>query len=204
SGTGTNAQALGRPVAGKTGTTDDYKSAWFIGYTPQLTTAVSMFKEDAKNAGLQSMQGVGGFSKVFGADMPTEVWTGYMSAALQGQPVQQFPPAPQLGHGSNEFGAPSATPSPSPSKPSATPSTSGTPSPTARPCRHHRKGCPSPSPTGSSGTTNGGTNGGWTGGTGGGGLLGGTTGGGNGNGGTTTGGTSSTPTNGPTRPGPGG
>ncbi|MES4889462.1 penicillin-binding transpeptidase domain-containing protein [Streptomyces sp. NPDC096012] len=55
-GTGTNAQALGRPAAGKTGTTDDYKSAWFIGYTPQLVTSVAMFKEDPKNAGLQSMQ----------------------------------------------------------------------------------------------------------------------------------------------------
>ncbi|OLZ68889.1 hypothetical protein AV521_18980 [Streptomyces sp. IMTB 2501] len=176
SGTGTNAQALGRPVAGKTGTTDDYKSAWFIGYTPQLTTAVSMFKEDPKNAGLQSMQGVGGFSKVFGADMPTEVWTGYMTAALQGQPVRQFPAAPSLGQGANEFGTPTATPKPTASSPSATPAT---PSPTPGDCHHRKKGCVSPSPTDTSGaTTTGGTDGGLTGGAGDGGLLGGTTGGG--------------------------
>ncbi|MFJ5531109.1 transglycosylase domain-containing protein [Streptomyces sp. NPDC093261] len=179
SGTGTNAQALGRPVAGKTGTTDDYKSAWFIGYTPQMVTAVSMFKEDPKNSGLQSMKGVGGFSKVFGADMPTEVWTGYMTAALQGQPVQQFPPAPTLGQSTDEYGAPSPTPSATAtqSTPTATPTAPDTPSPTG-PCHGHKKNCVSPSPTDTAGTTTGGTTGGTNGGAGDGGLLGGTTGGG--------------------------
>lgn len=168
-GTGTNAQDLGRPAAGKTGTTDDYKSAWFIGYTPQLTTAVSMFKEDPKNAGLQSMQGVGGYAKVFGADMPTEVWTGYMTAALQGQPVQQFPPAPQLGQSTDEYGAPSPTPSvtAAQSTPPATPTVPATPTPTTAPCRGHGKHCASSSPTDTAGTTAGT----------GGGLLGSTTGG---------------------------
>ncbi|MGW3133365.1 transglycosylase domain-containing protein [Streptomyces sp. NPDC001123] len=168
-GTGTNAQALGRPVAGKTGTTDDYKSAWFIGYTPQLTTAVSMFKENPKNAGLQSMQGVGGYAKVFGADMPTEVWTGYMTAALRGQPVQQFPPAPALGQSTDEYGAPSPTPSATaaPSTPTATPTAPAAPTPTTAPCHGHGKHCVSPSPTDTAGTTGGN----------GGGLLGGTTGG---------------------------
>ncbi|QNT90690.1 penicillin-binding protein [Streptomyces griseofuscus] len=168
-GTGTNAQALGRPAAGKTGTTDDYKSAWFIGYTPQLTTAVSMFKEDPKNAGLQSMQGVGGYAKVFGADMPTEVWTGYMTAALRGQPVQQFPPAPQLSQRTDEYGAPSPTPSATAaqSTPPATPTAPATPTPTTEPCHGHGKHCVSPSPTDTAGTTAGT----------GGGLLGGTTGG---------------------------
>ncbi|MFG3023163.1 transglycosylase domain-containing protein [Streptomyces sp. NPDC048254] len=168
-GTGTNAQALGRPAAGKTGTTDDYKSAWFIGYTPQLTTAVSMFKEDPKKAGLQSMQGVGGYAKVFGADMPTEVWTGYMTAALQGQPVQQFPPAPQLGQSTDEYGAPSPTPSATvpQSTPTATPTAPASPTPTTTPCHRHRRHCVSPSPTDTTGTTAGT----------GGGLLGGTTGG---------------------------
>ncbi|GAA0670104.1 transglycosylase domain-containing protein [Streptomyces thermocarboxydovorans] len=172
-GTGTNAQGLGRPAAGKTGTTDDYKSAWFIGYTPQLVTSVAMFKENPKNSGLQSMKGVGGFSKVFGADMPTEVWTNYMTAALQGQPVRKFPPAPSLGQGANEFGTPSATPSRTASSPSATPTTSTTPSSSSGPCYRHKKQCVSPSPTDTTGTTSGGT----TSGAGGGGLLGGTTGG---------------------------
>ncbi|MEV6118399.1 transglycosylase domain-containing protein [Streptomyces sp. NPDC052109] len=200
SGTGTNAQGLGRPAAGKTGTTDDYKSAWFIGYTPQLVTSVAMFKEDPKNAGLQSMQGVGGYSKVFGADMPTEVWTGYMTAALQGQPVQQFPSAPQLGHGTDEYGAPSPTPSATRSTPPATPSASDTPSPSTGACRHHGKQCPGPSPTDTSGTGAGGI-GGTTGGAGGGGLFGGA-GGGTSGGGTTGGGTTGGGTTGGTSPTP--
>ncbi len=128
-GTGTNAQALGRPVAGKTGTTDDYKSAWFIGYTPQLVTAVTMFKEDPQHPTLQSMSGVGGFTKVFGGVMPTEVWTRYMTEALRGMPALPFPAAPRLGLGADEPGAPSAAPSAAPG-----------PLPQAPPgaCRHRR------------------------------------------------------------------
>ncbi|WP_179381907.1 transglycosylase domain-containing protein [Streptomyces sp. SA15] len=145
-GTGTNALALGRPAAGKTGTTDDYKSAWFIGYTPQLSTAVTMFKEGSGNSGLKSMSGVGGYSKVFGADMPTQVWLGYMSAALQGQPVKPFPPAPSLGKGADENGAPSPTPSTSPTEsPSSAPSPSTpAPSPSLTPCSDIPGGCTSP------------------------------------------------------------
>lgn len=154
-GTGTNALALGRPAAGKTGTTDDYKSAWFIGYTPQLSTAVTMFKEGSGNSGLKSMSGVGGYSKVFGADMPTQVWLGYMSAALQGQPVKPFPPAPPLGNGANENGAPSPTLSAPPTEaPSSTPPPSApTPSPSTTPCSDIPGGCTSPTPATPSPTT---------------------------------------------------
>jgi membrane peptidoglycan carboxypeptidase len=111
-GTGTGAQALGRPAAGKTGTTDDYKSAWFVGYTPQLSTAVVLFKEDPQHPTLESMAGVGGYTKVFGGVMPTQVWTAYMKAALAGRPVVGFPSAPRLGKGADEPGArsPSASP----------------------------------------------------------------------------------------------
>ena len=142
-GTGTHARVLGRPVAGKTGTTDDYKSAWFIGYTPQMSTAVEMFKEKPSDGKLESMEGVGGYSKVFGADMPTQVWTGYMLAALSGQPVLNFQPPQQLGKGTNEPGAPSPSPSAS-TTPSATPS--GTP------CSQLTGGCGSPAPSPSQST----------------------------------------------------
>jgi membrane peptidoglycan carboxypeptidase len=148
-GTGTNALALGRPAAGKTGTTDDYKSAWFIGYTPQLSTAVTMFKETPSNSGLESMAGVGGYSKVFGADMPTQVWLGYMTAALQGRPVLTFPTPPSLAKGTDEDGAPSPSPSPTPSP---APSAASTPpAPTATPpskrCGHIPSNCTSPTST---------------------------------------------------------
>ena len=68
-GSGTSVLGIDRPVAGKTGTTDDYKSALFIGYTPQLSTAVMMYREDPSkgaNAPLMSMRGVGGYSLFYG------------------------------------------------------------------------------------------------------------------------------------------
>ncbi|MFC1417573.1 transglycosylase domain-containing protein [Streptacidiphilus cavernicola] len=113
-GTATAAQAIGRPAAGKTGTTDDYKSAWFIGYTPQLATAVAMFREDPKHPGMMSMVGTGTGQKTtfYGGALPTEVWTDYMSDALKGQSVMNFPPAPSLPKGANESGAPTPTPTP--------------------------------------------------------------------------------------------
>ncbi|MEU1596967.1 transglycosylase domain-containing protein [Streptomyces sp. NPDC005708] len=112
-GTGTKAQAVGRTAAGKTGTTDDYRSAWFIGYTPQLATSVLLFREDPNHPRLESLVGVGGLQKVFGGDIPTEIWTEYMRGALAGLPDAPFPAPASLGHGTNEYGAPS----PSPSKP---------------------------------------------------------------------------------------
>ncbi|MBF9068145.1 transglycosylase domain-containing protein [Streptacidiphilus fuscans] len=150
-GTGTNAQALGRPAAGKTGTTDDYKSAWFIGYTPQLSTSVVLYKEDPVKGQLESMAGVGGYPKVFGADMPTQVWTDYMSAALNTLPTVQFPtPQPFTQLGSNEPGmpAPSPTTQPTPTA-SATASASSTAStnPSGQPSD---TSSPSPSNTGCS------------------------------------------------------
>ena len=100
-GTGATARALGRPAAGKTGTTDDNKSAWFVGYTPQLATAVLMAKEDA--AGLPvSLSGTGGLATVTGGSYPAAIWTAYMTGALEGQPVVSLPePPPGATVGSN-------------------------------------------------------------------------------------------------------
>ena len=70
-GTGTPAQIPGRDVAGKTGTTDGNKSAWFVGYTPQLSTAVSMFRMDddetKKNREFLEMYGTGDEESIHGA-----------------------------------------------------------------------------------------------------------------------------------------
>ncbi|MFF7970779.1 penicillin-binding transpeptidase domain-containing protein [Streptomyces sp. NPDC007905] len=147
-GTGTKAQALGRTAAGKTGTTDDYRSAWFVGYTRRLATSVVLFREDPKHPQLQSLAGVGGLQKVFGGDIPTEIWTQYMRDALAGLPDAPFPAPAPLGHGTDEPGAPSPSlsPSPSPSTPPVKRSgntgkkpTPAQPTPTSRPaCRHHK------------------------------------------------------------------
>ncbi|MGW4567969.1 transglycosylase domain-containing protein, partial [Streptomyces sp. NPDC004561] len=146
-GTGTKAQALGRTAAGKTGTTDDYRSAWFIGYTHQLATSVVLFKEDPAHPQLQSLAGVGGLQKVFGGDIPTEIWTRYMGGALTGLPDLPFPAPEPLGHGADEPGLASASPSPNHTKHPGRPDRRR-PTPTPRPgfptfrpkCRHHQCG----------------------------------------------------------------
>jgi membrane peptidoglycan carboxypeptidase len=92
-GTGVRAKAIGRPAAGKTGTTDGNKSAWFAGYTPQLATAVMMVKQDAKGNPI-SLAGTGGMKSVTGGSFPALMWTAYMKAAHVGLPVLEFPPSP--------------------------------------------------------------------------------------------------------------
>jgi penicillin-binding protein 1A len=80
-GTGTQAQ-LGRPAAGKTGTTDDFADAWFAGYTPQLATVVWV----GHPRGRVPMLDVHGIA-VAGGTFPAAIWQGFMDAALAGQPV---------------------------------------------------------------------------------------------------------------------
>ncbi|MEW2129221.1 transglycosylase domain-containing protein [Streptomyces sp. NPDC005435] len=128
-GTGTKAKALGRTAAGKTGTTDKNKSAWFVGYTQQLSTSVAMFRENPENHTLLSMNGTAGADSIHGGDIPTLVWTEYMQAALQGKSDPGFPDPTKIGKVQDEAGAPSPTPSIS-LTPSATPTESPSPSPT--------------------------------------------------------------------------
>ncbi|MFD5651606.1 transglycosylase domain-containing protein [Streptomyces sp. NPDC127039] len=139
-GTGTNAQLPGREVAGKTGTTDGNKSAWFVGYTPQLSTAISMYRypddESIKNRTFLEMYGTGGEKQIHGASFPSTIWQDYMSDAVKGMKVEKFPKPEPIGEVVND--APSPTPTPSPS-PSASETEETTPSPT-----------PSPSDTGTS------------------------------------------------------
>ncbi|MER7758428.1 transglycosylase domain-containing protein [Streptomyces sp. NPDC097619] len=133
-GTGTKAKKLGRPAAGKTGTTDKNKSAWFVGYTPQLSTAVTLFRSDPSSKELLSMNGTGGVPSIHGGDIPAEIWVNYMIDAVKGTPEKDFPEAEEIGVDADADGAP--TPSPSPSieespEPSPSPSTpSKSPSPT--------------------------------------------------------------------------
>ncbi|MEZ7001995.1 transglycosylase domain-containing protein [Streptomyces sp. AD55] len=138
-GTGSNAQLPGRDVAGKTGTTDGNKSAWFVGYTPQLSTAISMFRypddETIKNRTFLEMFGTGGQKKIHGASFPSEIWHDYMEKALEGEKAERFPKPEPIGEIINDDPPPSPSPTPSETaeespSPSATP-TETTPSPTA-------------------------------------------------------------------------
>jgi penicillin-binding protein 1A len=90
-GTGTAAALADRPVAGKTGTAQSYHDAWFVGFTPQLATAVWMGNVD----GEVPMRNVGG-RNVTGGSYPTRIWHDFMATAMTGQPVMGFPaPVPR-------------------------------------------------------------------------------------------------------------
>ena len=93
-GTGQAALALDRPAAAKTGTTDDNKSAWFAGYTPQISAAVLMAKEDSSGIPI-SMSGTGGLTTVTGGSFPAAIWTAFMKGALKSEPVMEFPAPPE-------------------------------------------------------------------------------------------------------------
>src|SRR5262249_15239314 len=75
-GTGVAAN-IGRPAAGKTGTTQDFTDAWFCGYVPQLTTCVWV----GYNKGRVPMHDIEGFPDVYGGSIPAQIWHDYMSAA---------------------------------------------------------------------------------------------------------------------------
>ncbi len=127
-GTGRPAQALGRPVAGKTGSTDEYLSAWFAGYTPQLATAVTFSKDDRAGNPV-SLSGTGGMPQFYGSGFPARVWTAYMIGALEGTPVQQFTTPTAFPAGAGLLPAPQPTPiQPDPPAPAPAP-----PAPTEAP-----------------------------------------------------------------------
>ena len=84
---------LGRPAAGKTGTSEQNASAWFSGYTPQLAASVAMFRDDAT----QSLNGIGGLNSVTGGTFPAKIWTAFMKGALAGQPTLSFPKPVHIG-----------------------------------------------------------------------------------------------------------
>ncbi|WAL96612.1 transglycosylase domain-containing protein [Streptomyces sp. Je 1-369] len=113
-GTGTSAQLTGRQVAGKTGTTDGNKSAWFVGYTPQLSTAVSMYRldddETNKKRKFLEMFGTGGEEKIHGASFPAQIWQDYMEEALKGKAVVNFPVPGPIGKVVGETPPPPPTP----------------------------------------------------------------------------------------------
>ncbi|WSQ10440.1 penicillin-binding protein [Streptomyces sp. NBC_01231] len=130
-GTGTNAQLSDRQVAGKTGTTDGNKSAWFVGYTRQLSTSISMFRyddnEQSKNRTFLKMYGTGGQEKIHGASFPSEIWHDYMEQAVKGTQPLPFPTPAPIGVVVNDVPSPTPTPTVSDS-PSASPTPSPTPS----------------------------------------------------------------------------
>jgi membrane peptidoglycan carboxypeptidase len=148
-GTGTRAKIPGRPTAGKTGTTQDNRDAWFCGFTPQLATVVWVGRADGTSLGTSG----------YGGRLAAPVFRAFMTDALEGKPVEEFPkpstavaPAPTgtvtttptatatptvvvTIQPSNPVTAPPVVPtqSPKPHKPSPTPEASATPTASAQP-----------------------------------------------------------------------
>ena len=86
---------IGRAIAGKTGTTDEAENAWFVGFTPQLSTAVWIGDAKESNKSLAGRT-IGGryFQRMYGSDLAVPMWRDYMSQALANEPVVQIPHHP--------------------------------------------------------------------------------------------------------------
>jgi membrane peptidoglycan carboxypeptidase len=141
SGTGQAALALGRPAAGKTGTAtnaaNEVSSSWFVGYTPQMATAVMYVRGDGND-------GLNGYLEPFyGGAYPTRTWTAVMERIHRGVPVKQFPPPANLEQRVDDEEHAPYTPPPTPEytpEPEPTPTEEPEPTPTPTPT-------PTPSPT---------------------------------------------------------
>ncbi|MET7765591.1 transglycosylase domain-containing protein [Streptomyces sp. NPDC005393] len=89
-GTGTAAQAAERPAAGKTGTAEEDKAAWFAGYTPDLATVVAVMGQDSNTGVQKPLYGATGLDRVNGGGYPAEIWAQYTAGALDGKPPADF------------------------------------------------------------------------------------------------------------------
>ncbi|HET9691535.1 MAG TPA: transglycosylase domain-containing protein [Acidimicrobiales bacterium] len=116
-GTGTGA-AIGKPVAGKTGTTENEADAWFVGFTPHVTTAVWMGYPDSESRPMTDVRG----TTVAGGTFPASMWATYMRAETAGMKPDGFPAAPAC--------TPSAPPSTSSTSSTSSSTTSSTSSST--------------------------------------------------------------------------
>jgi penicillin-binding protein 1A len=115
-GSGDEAQALDRPVAGKTGTSNDNRSAWFAGFVPQLTTVVGLRQyetldlDEGVMAGQANIDNFGEYREITGGSWPVQAWTDFMQIATEDMEIEEFP----------EYVPPTPTASPTPS-PTPTP-----------------------------------------------------------------------------------
>ena len=84
---------IGRPAAGKTGTSNEFIDAWFIGFIPQLSTSVWVGYPNER----RSMMNINGLEEINGENYPLDIWSLYMQSAVQKYPVRQFDaPSPDL------------------------------------------------------------------------------------------------------------
>jgi len=102
SGTARRAQ-IGRPAAGKTGTSQDYRDVWFVGYTPQLVTAVWVGYPKERTIFVNG-------AHAFGGTVAAPIWASFMRKALKGEPVLKFPTAKAPRYTPSKFHIPVSRP----------------------------------------------------------------------------------------------
>ncbi len=167
-GTASRNGRIGRPAAGKTGTSQDYRNAWFSGYVPQLSAAVWVGHSESEESMSDPRCG-----DVTGGCLPTMMWSSFMRAALEGVEVEGFPrpgpldlrtprssvpeeveettsPAPDVGDDDAEA-PPAPTATTAPEEDAAPEGAEGEPEPATRPSAR-----PSPAPPTSGGSGRGG------------------------------------------------
>ena len=106
-----------RPIAGKTGTSQDNASAWFTGYSPDLATSVAFFRDTPE----QRLTGIGGLNSITGGTFPARIWNAYMKRALAQYPISYFP-RPAFVGGTRSIYIDVAKPTPTPTKTTPAPS----------------------------------------------------------------------------------
>ncbi|MFF3732702.1 transglycosylase domain-containing protein [Streptomyces sp. NPDC002476] len=89
-GTGTAAQSAGRAAAGKTGTAEEDRAAWFAGYTPDLATVIAVMGQDPETGAQKSLYGALGLSRMSGGGPPARIWGQYTGAALLNGAAKDF------------------------------------------------------------------------------------------------------------------
>jgi len=143
-GTGTSARLPDdRPVAGKTGTAQEYTDAWFCGYTPQLATCVWVGYKDEK----EPMLNVEGFPTVYGGSIPALIWGDFMTVATAGMEAREFVEPSFEGYDEGPTPPPYVAPlSPGSPSPEPEPTESPNPEPTEEPSPEPTES-PSPEPT---------------------------------------------------------
>jgi len=101
-GTATRAR-IGRPAAGKTGTSQDYRDVWFVGYTPQLVTSVWVGHTKERPIIVNG-------AHAFGGTVAAPIWAAYMRKALKGQPAKDFAHAKAPRYTPSKFHIPMSRP----------------------------------------------------------------------------------------------
>jgi membrane peptidoglycan carboxypeptidase len=147
-GTARSAQLSGgRPAAGKTGTVQENTDAWFCGYVPQLAGAVHIYRD-----GTKPLRNLGGYNEVTGGTLPAKIWKAFMDAAMEGEPVKDFPPPAYVGEAKNPAptATATATSTPTPTPIATLPTSVPTQAPTlppVKPTKGGGGGSPTPQPS---------------------------------------------------------